>query len=107
MYTTLTLWQSHLACLSSSMATDMCITRTLWGKCEQAACILATKDEVSEVTEVTIVVMKFMVQYCLHIVLLDPQIIMSVQWSLSIDGFHSIFHHRNWRAKISCDVDID
>jgi len=24
-----------------------------------------------------------------------------------IDGFHSIFHHRNWRAKVSCDVDIN
>jgi len=23
-----------------------------------------------------------------------------------IDGFHSIFHHRNRRAKVSCDVDI-
>ena len=23
-----------------------------------------------------------------------------------IYGFHSIFHHRNWRAKVSCDVDI-
>ena len=23
------------------------------------------------------------------------------------DGFHSIFHHRNWRAKVSCDVDIN
>jgi len=66
---------SHLACLSSSMANDMCITRTLWGECEQAACILATEDEVSEVTEVTIVVMKFMAQYCLHVVLLDPQIV--------------------------------
>ena len=21
--------------------------------------------------------------------------------------FHSIFHHRNWRAKVSCDVDIN
>ena len=21
-----------------------------------------------------------------------------------IDGFHSIFHHRNWRAKRSCDA---
>jgi len=25
----------------------------------------------------------------------------------AIDRFHSIFHHRNWRAKGSCDVDID
>jgi len=25
----------------------------------------------------------------------------------SIDGFHSIFHHRNWRAKMSCNVDIN
>jgi len=24
-----------------------------------------------------------------------------------IDRFHSIFHHRNWRAKASCDVDIN
>jgi len=24
-----------------------------------------------------------------------------------IDGFHSILHHRNWRAKASCDVDIN
>ena len=24
-----------------------------------------------------------------------------------IDRFHSIFHHRNWRAKGSCDVDVD
>jgi len=24
-----------------------------------------------------------------------------------IDGFHSVFHHRNWRAKVSCDVDIN
>jgi len=24
-----------------------------------------------------------------------------------IDGFHSIFHHRNWRAKVSCNVDIN
>ena len=24
-----------------------------------------------------------------------------------IDGFHSIFHHRNWSAKGSCDVHID
>ena len=24
-----------------------------------------------------------------------------------IDGFHSIFHHGNWRAKVSCDVDIN
>ena len=23
-----------------------------------------------------------------------------------IDGFHSIFHHQNWRAKISCDAII-
>ena len=31
-----------------------------------------------------------------------------VQWTnRGIDGFHSIFHHRNWRAKVSCDVDID
>ena len=26
---------------------------------------------------------------------------------LDIDRFHSIFHLRNWRAKWSCDVDID
>ena len=26
---------------------------------------------------------------------------------LFIDGFHSTFHHRNWRAKGSCDVDIN
>ena len=24
-----------------------------------------------------------------------------------IDGFHSIFYHRNWRANVSCDVDIN
>jgi len=24
-----------------------------------------------------------------------------------MDEFHSIFHHRNWRAKVSCDVDIN
>ena len=24
-----------------------------------------------------------------------------------IDGSHSIFHHRNWRAEVSCDVDIN
>jgi len=30
------------------------------------------------------------------------------KWYLNtIDGFHSIFHHRNWRAKVSCDVDIN
>ena len=23
------------------------------------------------------------------------------------DGFDSIFYHRNWRAKVSCDVDIN
>jgi len=27
--------------------------------------------------------------------------------SQPIDGFHSIFHHRNWRAKVTCDVDIN
>jgi len=27
--------------------------------------------------------------------------------ALPIDGFHSVFHHRNWRAKGSCDMDID
>ena len=26
---------------------------------------------------------------------------------ICIDEFHSIFHHRNWRAKVSCDVDIN
>jgi len=25
----------------------------------------------------------------------------------AIDGFHSIFHHSNWREKGSYDVDID
>ena len=24
--------------------------------------------------------------------------------NVSMDGFHSIFHHRNWRAKRSCDA---
>jgi len=23
-----------------------------------------------------------------------------------IDGFHNLFHHGNWKAKVSCDVDI-
>ena len=34
------------------------------------------------------------------------------EWSrilllLFIDRFHSIFHHGNWRATVSCDVDIN
>jgi len=24
-----------------------------------------------------------------------------------IDRFNSVFHHRNWRVKVSCDVDIN
>ena len=31
----------------------------------------------------------------------------SIAACIDIDGFHSIFHHRNWRAKGSCDVDFD
>jgi len=27
--------------------------------------------------------------------------------TVAIDGFHSICHHRNWMAKVSCDVDIN
>ena len=26
---------------------------------------------------------------------------------IAIDRFHSIFHLRNWRAKVSCDMDIN
>jgi len=27
--------------------------------------------------------------------------------TVPLDGFQSIFHHRNWRAKVSCDVDVN
>jgi len=29
-----------------------------------------------------------------------------LQYCRLADRFHTIFHHRNWRAKVSCDVDI-
>ena len=38
---------------------------------------------------------------------LSVSVVDSFQYSQSIDGFHSILHHRNWRAKVSCDVDIN
>jgi len=39
--------------------------------------------------------------------LLVPEDTVLKSLDLCIDNFNSIFHHRNWRAKVSCDVDID
>ena len=35
------------------------------------------------------------------------QVLVACYYSHSIDRFHSIFQHRNWSAKVSCDVDIN
>jgi len=31
----------------------------------------------------------------------------AVVWSIHVDRFHSIFHHGNWREKMSCGVDVN
>jgi len=42
-----------------------------------------------------------------HELVNEDGVVMVEHLVLYIDGFHSIFHHRNWRAKVSCDADIN